>query len=134
MRECVAAFIIRDEKVLLGRRSETRPFYPNIWDCFGGHLKTNETLENALHRELFEELGITPTEYEFLLTVDEPFPEKNGAGEYHFYLVTDFNGEALNEQPDEHSEIDWFGFEETLNLPFAHPLYAEMIGKIFERE
>lgn len=132
MRECVAAFVVKEGKILLGKRSETRSFYPNIWDCFGGHLKANETLENALHRELFEELGITPTEYEFLLTVDEPFPEKNGAGKYHLYLITDFNGEALNKQSDEHSFIAWFEFEEALKLKFVHPFYWIMIRRFFE--
>lgn len=130
MRECVAAFIVKEGKILLGRRSETRSFYPNISDVFGGHIEPGESREDALRRELFEELGIIPTAFEFLLTVAEPFPEKNGAGEYHFYLVRDFAGEAFNKQPSEHRFVGWFSFAEALKLKFAHPFYAVMIRRL----
>lgn len=132
MRECVAAFIVKDGKILFGRRSETRPFYPNIWDVFGGHVKEGESREDALRRELAEELGIVWTDSKFLLTVDEPNPEENGLRRYHFYLVSDFDGEPRNLQPEEHVLIEWFEFEQALRLPFAQPLYAELIERIFE--
>ena len=54
MRECVAAFIVKDKKILLGKRSAERKFYPDIWDVFGGHLNPGETTEEALRRELMK--------------------------------------------------------------------------------
>lgn len=84
MRECVAAFIVEREKVLLGKRNTTREFYPDVWDVFGGHQKRSESREDALRRELFEEIGIVPTRWKFLLTVDEPDSVKYGQGQYHF--------------------------------------------------
>lgn len=128
MRICVAAFIVREDKVLLGRRSATRSFYPDVWDVFGGHQTQGESREDALRRELMEELGIIPTSWKFLLSVDEPNPAENGDGQYHFYLVTAFDGEPQNLQPGEHAFIEWFDFEQAVNLKFAHPLYAEMIA------
>lgn len=130
MRECAAAFIVKDKKVLLGKRSATRSLYPDVWDVFGGHLILGESREDALRRELLEELGIVPTELKFLLTVSEPNPSENGGGQYHFYLVTAFDGKPQNLQPDEHTFIEWFGFKEAIDLPFAHPLYAEMLERI----
>lgn len=132
MRECVAAFIVREGKVLLGKRSATRSFYPNIWDVFGGHKTSGESNEQTLRRELFEELGIVPTRWKFLITVDEPNPTDNGEGQYYFYQVTEWEGEPANLQPDEHSIILWFEFEQAVNLPFAHPLYAEFIEQFSE--
>jgi 8-oxo-dGTP pyrophosphatase MutT (NUDIX family) len=127
MRECVAAFIIKEESILLGKRSATRAFYPDVWDVFGGHQNPGESREDALRRELFEELGITPTRWIFLLTADEPNPTENGRGQYHFYLVTAWEGAPQNLQPEEHAAVRWFKFERAVNLPFAHPLYAEFI-------
>lgn len=128
MRECVAAFVVEKGKVLLGKRSAERAFYPNIWDVFGGHLERGESREDALKRELIEELGITPTECKFLLAVDEPDAARNGAAVYHFYLVTDFEGEPRNLQTEEHALVEWFDFAEAVKLPFAHRLYAELIS------
>ena len=127
MRECVAAFVLEGKKILLGKRSAERAFYPNVWDVFGGHLEPNESREDGLRRELREELGIKPTEMRFLLTVDEPDRAANGAGVYHFYLVTAYAGDPRNLQPDEHARVEWFEFDEAVKMPFAHPLYAEFI-------
>ena len=128
LRECATAFIVKDKKVLLGKRSAEREFYPDIWDAFGGHLKPGETCEEALRRELNEELGIVPIRWEFLLTVQEPNEYKYGQIKYHIYLVTAFGGEPYNLQPEEHSVIRWFEFEQALYLPFPHPLNAEIIN------
>lgn len=129
-RECVGAFVVVNKKILLGKRRAELDFYPNVWDAFGGHRRPDESLEETLCRELREELGITPLAWEFLTSAVEPDEAKNGAGSYHFYLVTVFDGEPRNLQPEVHDSIGWFDFEETVNVPLAHPLYAEIINEI----
>lgn len=133
MRECAAAFVVREKSILLGKRSATRSFYPDVWDAFGGHQKSGESLEETLRRELSEELGILPTRWEFLLTALEPDQEKYGQIKYHIYLVTAFDGEPNNLQPEEHSVIGWFKFEQAINLPFLHPLYTKIIKDFSKR-
>ena len=39
--------------------------FPNCWDLFGGHVEEGETTEEALIREVKEELGITLGEFRF---------------------------------------------------------------------
>ena len=34
----VAAILVREDKILLGKRAPSRDFYPNVWDMFGGHI------------------------------------------------------------------------------------------------
>ena len=133
MRTCIAALIVKDQRVLLGKRNAMRAFYPDVWDVFGGHQKPGESTEETLRRELREELGIEPTRWKFLLTVNEPNAEKYGQGQYHFYLVTDYDGAPENLQPEEHAVVGWFEFEDAANLPFAHPLYAQLIAAQFSR-
>ena len=50
----------RDGKLLIYLRDDkpTIPF-PNHWDLFGGHVEEGETPEQALCRELREEIGVT---------------------------------------------------------------------------
>lgn len=130
MRECVVAFIVKGKRILLGKRSVAREFYPDVWDAFGGHLNPNESCEDALRRELHEELGIIPTRWTFLMTADEPDPVANGKGQYHIYLVTRWDGVPTNMQLEEHSLVEWFEFERAMNLPFPHPLYTKVIEQI----
>src|SRR5579859_7125320 len=61
--EVVAGLIIQANKILLGRRSPTRMAYPNVWDVFGGHMEPGERHSHTLVRELQEELGITPSQW-----------------------------------------------------------------------
>jgi len=50
----------RDGKLLIYLRDDkpTIPF-PNHWDLFGGHVEAGETPEQALRRELQEEISLT---------------------------------------------------------------------------
>lgn len=132
MRECVAAFIVRGEKVLLGKRCAARAFYPDVWDVFGGHLLPGESRAEALGREITEELGIVPTRTKYLLTVDEPDTDSKDVGRYHFYLVTDWEGMPQNLQPEEHAAVEWFGLDQMKDLHLAHPSYVGLVAQLFD--
>jgi len=53
---CVGAIILKDKKVLLGRR-KNEP-YKGYWDVPGGFMEAKETPEEALKREMKEELSV----------------------------------------------------------------------------
>jgi mutator protein MutT len=127
MRECVGAIIVRQESVLLGKRSANRKFYPNVWDIFGGHVESGESNRQALERELAEELGIVIAEAHYIETLSIPSLEGDHM-ECRLYLVTEWTGTPENQQPQEHSEIGWFPFEAAKYLHLAAPEYV----RIFE--
>ena len=129
MRECVAAIIVQQQMILLGQRSPERAFYPNVWDVFGGHVEPHEAYEQALQRELLEELGITPTRWDYLTTLAEPDPDQHGQGRYHFYLVTAWRGTPSNQQPHEHVQIQWFALDQMMHIELAHPAYARLFAQ-----
>lgn len=53
----VTALIAREGKLLVGRRPEGQSL-PGLWEFPGGKIELGETPEQALKRELQEELGI----------------------------------------------------------------------------
>lgn len=53
------AFILREGKVLLVRKSLLAPVHPGKWEVPGGRLEPGEDLTAHLRREVFEETGIT---------------------------------------------------------------------------
>ena len=123
--EVVAALIIESGLILLGQRTHSRAFYPAVWDLFGGHVEPGEQHQQTLVRELWEELGITLTQWKYLETLREPAEQLVG----HLYLVTAWTGTPVNLQPEEHSAIGWFSLAQAKELPLAHPIYPTL----FER-
>jgi 8-oxo-dGTP diphosphatase len=55
-----AAVIIEDNKVLLTKRPEDKK-HPGFWEFPGGKIDPGESPEEALHREIREELGVDIT-------------------------------------------------------------------------
>jgi len=136
--EVVAALILQSQKILLGLRSSTRAFYPDVWDMFGGHVEPGETHEQTLVQELQEELGITPTHWTYLETLRLPLPanedEPSNLLIAHLYLVTAWKGTPFNRQPEEHSVMHWFSLAEAIQLPLADPSYPALFARYLASE
>ena len=63
--------------VLLQKRDNNAPMFPNKWGFFGGGLEGKETPKDGLIRELKEEIGIAFREDEIIPLWDEFFPKYN---------------------------------------------------------
>lgn len=64
----VVAFIARPDGALLVTQRPLHKPLGGLWEFPGGKVDQNESAEQALVRELFEELGITPLDYEYLFS------------------------------------------------------------------
>lgn len=67
MKKIAAIILENDNNELLLYLRDNKPGipFPNCWDLFGGHVEEGETPEEALIREVKEELGITLGEFRF---------------------------------------------------------------------
>ncbi|GAC1490893.1 MAG: NUDIX hydrolase [Chamaesiphon sp.] len=94
-REVAIAILHRDGKFLLQLRDNIPSIvYPGCWALFGGHLELGETPEDALNRELMEEIGyIPPTSVKFGCYWELQIIRHV----YHALLTVDVNQLALNE-------------------------------------
>jgi mutator protein MutT len=111
--EIVNAVLLRDGRVLLARRSAARKAYPDLWSFPGGHVERGEGLEQALHRELREEVGIVPSEYRPLAPIVDPHVASTI---YRMYAVTAWQGDPTI-RDREHSELRWFSLSAAASLP-----------------
>jgi 8-oxo-dGTP pyrophosphatase MutT (NUDIX family) len=104
-------------------------FYPGVWDVIGGQARPDETPEAAPLREV-EEIGSIPTEFSLVETVPDPYPELNGPGAYHVFLVRGRAGPEPYLRNEEHVELGWFTPSEARGLNLAHPAYLELFARI----
>ncbi len=130
MKRCACGVLVRDGRVLLGKRAANRTLYPGVWDVFGGHQEGAESIAETLVRELKEEIDITPLDFVEIGLIDEPQPDIYGARAYHVFAVIAWRGPGPTMLGDEHSEIAWFTIDEALRLDLALPAYRDLLQSI----
>ena len=108
----VVAIILRDGEVCLTRRAD-HLHAGGLWEFPGGKIEPGESDQNALGRELREELGINVQGAEFLQQIDWDYPEKRVS--LRVYLVSQFIGEpqGLEGQP-----LQWVRIKDLGNYDF----------------
>lgn len=111
----VAAIIIKDKKILLVTNKE-QAFY---WTP-GGKIEENETAEEALKRELMEELNITVTETTYYFTYLSLIEENNQPREVTCFFVK-YLGEF--KCSSEINEMIWFSTNDNLSLQMGVKLH-----------
>lgn len=117
----VTAYVIDEGNVLLIHHKKL-----NLWLPPGGHMEKDETPDDAVHREMREELGL---EVEILNRNDLP-PEGNikrqlalpfyanvhSVGDHDhcsfFYLCRPLNRNALSVNKEELHDFEWFSKEQ----------------------
>ena len=94
VRAVVAALILREQQVLICQRRPGQPMEMQ-WEFPGGKIEPGETPEQAIHRELQEELGIEATIGPCVATVRHNY-RNGGAVHLQFFTVHEFQGTLEN--------------------------------------
>lgn len=97
----VAGFLRKGDQVLLGQRPENNSL-PGQWEFPGGKIELGESPEEALKRELNEELGIEAQIGALRLAVTHSFGDVGIV--ILFYDVQYWKGEP---KPQHHLQIEW---------------------------
>jgi len=111
------AVVIKDQKILVGKRSQKGKSFYGKWDFFGGYLQKNETPEEGLKREIKEELDVD-CEPTFLGTF-------TGTDQYagfgfpiiSFAYLTELKGK-IKLEVKENSELAWVPIAELTDIAF----------------
>ena len=125
----VGGLILKKDKVLICQRGEDDD-HPLKWEFPGGKILVDENVEEALKREINEELKIDISEYKFLY--DYIFEYKNLSKKVHlyFYLITKFTKDLKNVV---HKQVKWIEIKELSNYDFLDGDY-EIIQKIISND
>jgi 8-oxo-dGTP diphosphatase len=94
LRFVAAALIVRGGEVLIGQRRPDQPMALQ-WEFPGGKIEAGESPEQALARELDEELGIQATIGPRVTHIRHNY-RHGGAVDLQFFAVHEFSGEIQN--------------------------------------
>ena len=103
LRQVVLGFLIKPRWVLLALKK--RGFGQGKWNGFGGKVE-EETIEEAMIREMQEEIGVTPKVFRRVATLNFYFPLESGFGqEVVVFIADDWEGEI---KESEEMSPKWF--------------------------
>lgn len=110
MIRAVVGILEKDNKILITQRPPGKP-YSGFWEFPGGKIEADEASQDALIRELYEELGIKVTSAHPWFTHHHAYPDKTVSLE--MWWVTEFSGEPKGQ---ENQILKWATYSEMLNL------------------
>ncbi len=115
----VHAILLRDERILLGRRHQTE-YADDLFHFPTGHLQAGESVVEGLVREIREELGVHRNSGSVRLA--HVMHSASGTGRVAFFFVAnDWVGTPSNQEPNKCSESAWFGWDDLPDqmVPYA---------------
>lgn len=102
---------VKDGKILLLRRFQTG-YEDGNYGLVAGHVDGEETMKQALAREVKEEIGVLldPSKLELVLTMHR------WCGDHEridlFFTAEQWSGEIKNMEPDRCDDLQWFPLDQ----------------------
>jgi NAD+ diphosphatase len=125
----VIMLVIRGDKILLGQ-SHRFPPEKNFYSTLAGFVEPGESLEDAVRREVFEEVGVHVGEVAYHSSQPWPFPASLMLGYYAEGL-----SDEITLQLDEMRDAKWFSRDDVLNrkeLGFNLPPQDSIARRLIE--
>ena len=110
----VGGLILEKNKLLICQRHKNDE-HPLKWEFPGGKIKKNETSEDALIREINEELSINILNYNELISYSFNYSDLGKAIFINFYLIKNFTGKILN---NFHNQLKWIEIKDIREYDF----------------
>lgn len=122
-RVVVTTLIEKNGKILLGQKPKDIGPYPNTWHLPGGGVDIeNESLEDAVRREIHEETGLEVKKMERVNFDEDYEPDKKGEMTHYIFLVYKVMPVSMDAKAaDDLIELRWFNKSELKKLSLTRP-------------
>ena len=118
----IKGVIVADDKILVLRSNKAQG-RRDIWEMPGGRINENENIEQALRRELSEELpnvkAIEVHEILHAYRLPHDIDGENSLVLIYYRVTADFEGDAPTIS-DEHIDWQWADMEKAISLTEKH--------------
>lgn len=126
--DCVGFIIRMGDAVLAERRLMTKPVAPGLLAIPGGHVEDGESLDDALRRELAEELAIVPRRYRLVCVL---LHRAETLRRLHYFAVDAWEGAIENHEAE---SLHWVPLDDLgrLDLEVDRRAVGRFLGRPVE--
>lgn len=123
VQPCVITVITRgDNEILLAKNAKNKS---SMYGLIAGFVEVGETLEDAVQRETFEEIGLHLKNIEYLSSQPWPFPSN-----LMIAFKAEYDSGEIVLQEEEISEAAFFKFDQLPEIPFEGSIAHAMIQHV----
>ena len=105
----VIVAVVKDGKILLANANR---FNAKLYSVIAGFVEPGESLEQCVHREVMEEMGIRVKNVRYFDSQPWPFPDSLMAG-----FTAEYESGTLTVDKRENDHADWFAPDELPKIP-----------------
>ena len=116
---CIIVLVSRGEELLLARNAN---FPTAMFSALAGFVEPGETVEQTVHREVREEVGIAIDAPRYVASQPWPFPHQLMLGFYAEHAVGDLVADG-----EEIAEAHWYHYSALPDVPPRHSLSGQLI-------
>lgn len=113
-----SAWIMNNEgKILLQQRALTKKKNPGVWAKTGGHVDAGETCEDAIKREIYEEIGLKVDDNKiYKMEVFKSTKPNEHYFSYGYVVLTNLKENDFILQKEEVNKVKYYDIEELEQL------------------
>ena len=105
----IIVLITRGEEVLLAKSVHAKG---NFYSTLAGFVEPGESIEETVHREVMEEVGLKVKNLRYFKSQAWPFPNSLMLG-----FIADYDSGEINIQEEEIADAQWFNYKSMPNKP-----------------
>ena len=125
VQPCIITIITKgDDEILLAKSAHNKS---NMYGLIAGFVEVGETLEEAVQREAFEEVGVKLKNIRYMSSQPWPFPS-NLMIAFH----AEYDSGDIQLQLEEIADARFFKFDQLPEIPFKGSIAHSMIMQVIE--
>lgn len=123
---CIIVAIHDNQRILLAKG--VRHKEANMYSTLAGFVESGESLEQATHREVFEEVGVKVKNIDYFDSQPWPFPHSLMVG-----FIAEYDGGDIRCQEKEIDDAQWFNIDDLPNIPPKLSIAGQLIEETIKR-
>ena len=122
---CMIVLVVRDQELLLAHHVRaSRPVYTTL----AGFVEAGERVEDTVHREVYEEVGVRLGQLEYITSQSWPFP-----GQLMLGFIAEYASGDIQIDGEEILDANWFRYDQLPQVPPKATVAGQLIDLYVQR-